>query len=516
MIIYQTIKDGFAVVNKTGAYFSLISAGGVVNVRLSEKGNTVLDTKMWVGMSIDKAIPFDEITITGDDGAVTFWAGDTSISGQTNVTIAGATAVRTKTVDVLGSKLLTLSDLTRQAIRVRTNKEVFLGGSGVNGTGWRLPAGVVEEFPIAGSLYAYKKLPELNVQNASVLNTYSKPTGAETASISNGEFHVSKDGNTILVSSIYGVNPFRISTDGGATWAEPAWANDIAMQGAGYYLVHHGARSRLFMLVASSGSTGSTKFFVSDDDGISFRYLITASALELVGIGYLNFSPYGRIVRNKLFFSAVKWWGLLDLESLTFSGVAKSSDYINAIQEVVPELGNSQTYNPQITSEDGRRIIGSISSPVRRTFASNDGGITWSVVENEYLSLKFDQTGDNVCGLSIYGSVYPYFSNDGGLSFVRYTGAGTVSNKPIVNFYNDIWIKPTYGSVFAFYIVNGEYRHDQGNVEGLREKEGYIINEAGHLITGQSSAAGEEMQRVELSVDGDLSPALVEIMELLS
>lgn len=342
MIIYQTIKDGFAVINKTGAYFSLISAGGVVNVRLSEKGNTVLDTKMWVGMSIDKAILFDEITITGDDGAVTFWAGDTSISGQANVTIAGATAVRTKTVDVLGSKLLTLSDLTRQAIRVRTNKEVFIGGSGVNGTGWRLPAGIVEEFPIAGSLYAYKKLPELNVQNASVLNTYSKPTGAETASISNGEFHVSKDGNTILVSSIYGVNPFRISTDGGASWAEPAWANDIAMQGAGYYLVHHGARSRLFMLVASSGSTGSTKFFVSDDDGVSFRYLITASALELVGIGYLNFSPYGRIVRNKLFFSAEEWWGLLDLDSLTFSGVAKSSSYRNAIQDVVPELGESQ------------------------------------------------------------------------------------------------------------------------------------------------------------------------------
>lgn len=516
MIINQTINNGFLTVNKTGAYFSLISAGGVVNVRLSEKGRVVLDTKMWVGMSIDKAIPFDEITIQGDDGAVTFWAGDTSISGQANVSIKGATAVRTKTVDVLGSKLITLSDLTRQAIRLRTNKEVFLGGSGVDGTGWRLPVGVVEELPIAGSLYAYKKLPELNVQNASVLNTYSKATGRETDSLSAGEFHVSKDGNTILAGSQSFIDRFRISTDGGATWAQPAWTNDVAMQGAGFYLVHHRARSKLYLLIATNGSSGSTRFFVSNDDGVTFSYLITASALDLVGIGYLNFFPYGHIIENKLFFSADEWWGLLDLDTLTFSGVAKTASYTAAIQKVVPELGSSQRYNAKITSKDGKRIIGAISSPVRRTFASNDGGVSWSVVANEYLTLNFDQTGEQVCGLSIYGTVYPYFSNDGGLSFARYTGAGAVSNKPLVNFYNDIWIKPKYGSVLAFYLVNGEYRHDEGNVEGLREKGGYVINEAGHLITGQSSAAGEEMQRVELSVNGDLSPALVEVMELLN
>jgi hypothetical protein len=517
MIINQTITNGFSVINKTGAYFSLISAGGVVRVKLTYQGSTALDTKMWVGMSIDKPIPFDEITIYGDDGAIEFWAGDTSISGQTNVTIRGATAIRTKTIDVLGSRLLTLSDLTRQAIRLRSNKDVYLGGSGVNGTGWRLPAGVVEELPIAGSLYAYKKLPELNVQNASVINTYSKPTGAETEDIGGGELHVSKDGNTILTGSQSGISAFRVSDDGGATWSVPSWASDVAMQGAGYYLVHHGARGKLFLLIAGSGSSGSTRFFVSDDDGVSFSYLITASALDLAGIGYLNFFPYGHVVGSKLFFSAGAWWGLLDLDQLTFGSVGKTSSFTNNIKKVVPELGSTQAYNLKITSQDGKRMIGGISSPVRRTFASNDGGGTWSVVENEYLSLVFDQTGEHVCGLSVYGSVYPYFSTNGGLSFERYTGAGAVSNKPLVNFYNDIWIKPKNGSVLAFYSVDGEYKHDEGNVTDLYQKNGYIINEAGHLITGQaSSGIGAEMQRIALSVNGDLSPALVEVMELLN
>lgn len=514
MIINQTINNGFLTVNKTGAYFSLISAGGVVNVRLSEKGRVVLDTKMWVGMSIDKAIPFDEITIQGDDGAVTFWAGDTSISGQANVSIKGATAVRTKTVDVLGSKLITLSDLTRQAIRLRTNKEVFLGGSGVDGTGWRLPVGVVEELPIAGSLYAYKKLPELKLQDAKILNEYAKPQGLESKETKQGTFHVSKDGLTILFGSTSNINEFRISNDAGDNWEVPSWVGVIGSQtNSAFYLVRNLAKNEIYLI---SKFTSYIKIFLSKNDGVSFDHLFTASSVDLVGqtlstVGY----PYGHMVSGKLFFSVGEWWGLLDLEKLKVISANKWSDFYQNIKKVFPEIQGNQLYNARITSSDGKRIIGATSSP-EKTFASSDGGETWEIVSDKFLTIYTDDSGENVCGKSIYGGYYPYFSNDGGLTFKKYSDAGQVSNKQIVNFYNDIWIEIKSNTLLAFYIVNGEYKHAQAGLDGLMQKSGYIFTESANLITGQGSAAGEEMQRVELSVNGDLSPALVEVMELLN
>ncbi|MCS6238009.1 hypothetical protein G3495_23430, partial [Shewanella baltica] len=147
MIINQSIRSGFVTVNKTGAYFSLISAVGVVNVRLSEKGRTVLDTKMWVGMSIDKAIPFDEITIKGDDGAVEFWAGDVSMSHAVFANGA-AKAIRTNVKYINGESKIVDSDITRTAVRIRSDKDVFIGGAAFFSGGWRVAANQVEEIPV--------------------------------------------------------------------------------------------------------------------------------------------------------------------------------------------------------------------------------------------------------------------------------------------------------------------------------------------------------------------------------
>jgi hypothetical protein len=164
MIINQTITNGFSVINKTGAYFSLISAGGVVRVKLTYQGSTALDTKMWVGMSIDKPIPFDEITIYGDDGAIEFWAGDVSMS-QSMMSNGGAKAIKTKEVFAMGEAQISGANYLRMATRIRPSKDIKVGGAGVQG--WRVAAGETVEFPVAGVLYALSEVPIIDFLNKS-------------------------------------------------------------------------------------------------------------------------------------------------------------------------------------------------------------------------------------------------------------------------------------------------------------------------------------------------------------
>ncbi|MGI2157895.1 hypothetical protein [Shewanella baltica] len=517
MIIYQTIRQGFLTVNKTGAYFSLISAGSVVNVRLSEKGRVILDTKMWAGMSIDKALPFDEITITGEDGAVTFWAGDTSITGSASISVKGANAVRTKTVDVLGVKLLTSSDLTRQSVRLRSNKDVFLGGGGVNGSGWKLKANVAEDFPIAGSVYAYKQLPQLEINKTEIIASYPAPTGLEAQAVSLGCYHVSADGQTILASKYNTLSSYVISQDGGATWTEPEWVSDSNFVGAGYYLVQDRPRSAVYLLVAQPSSTGSLKIFVSYDDGVSFAFLKYISAETEVGIGYLNFDPYGYVIDGVLFFNCAKWWGIFNPNSLEVTNTERYESLTTAIKKADAAYTESSSIRVKITSADGQKMILSYSHVGGKTLYSGDGGATFEVVANVYLNPQIDNTGNFLAGIAIYDSYYPWFSTNGGESWEQFSSGGALASDKFINFIDDKWLQIGNGTLKLFYSLNGSYQTDSATVSGLLKKDGGITTESGDIVTPKGSAAtGQEMQRIKVSSGGDLSPAKVEVLELLS
>ena len=518
MIISQTIRNGLCIVNKTGSYFQLISASGIVNVTLNLAGRSVLNSKMWVGMNLDKAQPYDEIIITSEqDGAVEFWAGDVSMTQSAFVTVRGANAVRTKTVDVLGTKLLTSGDLNRQSIRLRSNKDVFIGGGGVNGSGWQLKANIAEDFPIAGSMYAYKQLPQLAINKTEILNNYPAPTGQETTDLRVGEFHVSANGQTILAGDQSFLSNFLISTDFGVTWTTPAWVDDSDVHGAAYYLVQDRARSAVYLLVAQVGSTGSLKVFVSHDDGVTFSLMKYLSAFEHVGISYLNFFPSGYMVDGNLFFNCSAWWGCFNPDTYEVLGTEKYTSLTSAIKAVDASYAETKSINVKATSKDGSQFIVSYSSPNKKTLFTDDGGQTFSIAANVYLSPQIDDSGNFLAGVAFYNDYWPWFSTNGGRTFERFIDAGTLPSDDFINFIDDKWLQVGSNTLKLFYLVGDEYKYDSATVTGLIKKSGGIATESGDIVTAKGSGAtGAEMQRLKVSSGGDLSPAKVEIMEMLN
>ncbi|MGI2072637.1 hypothetical protein [Shewanella baltica] len=517
MIINQTIKDGFATINKTGAYFSLITAPAVVRVRLSNRGRVVLDSDMWVGMNIPQALPFDEINIFGVDGRIEFWAGDVAMNQNGSMSFRGANAVRSSKVDVLGATQLTGSDITRQAVRIRANQDLYIGGAGVNGDGWRIQANVMEELPISGVLYGYKKLPTLDLANAVVAQEYTFPASISSL-INRNDYHISPDNQTVLIleSGGSGYTSAQISTDGGSTFAPPSWVGDAELAGAGYYLIYHYSRQELYLLVAQGSSKGGVNIFKSTDEGVTFSYFMSTNALELVDISYLNFSPYAYFVGSKMYFSAgMAWWCFIDLDTLEISGAQKKGSLTAGIVQAVPEM-DGVSFLPVVnhTSSDGQRLIVGISSPVKKTLFSDNGGASFSVVVDDYLSVTVGKDPVNLCGLSIYSSIYPYFSNDGGQSFVKVDEFGAVANKAPANFIGDMWVYSVGGVVNFYYQVAGQYKRASESVAGAPNSNAYFAA-SGDLIN-EGWVSSDPIKRISLGVEGDLSPVSVEVLELLN
>ena len=509
MIINQSIRNGFVTVNKTGAYFSLISAGGVVNVRLSEKGRTVLDTKMWVGMSIDKAIPFDEITIKGDDGAVEFWAGDVSMN-QSRASITGASAIKTNQVKVLGSAKLTNSNVTRTAIRLRTDKDIYIGGAGVSGSGWRIPAGTSEEIPVAGTLYGYRDLPTLDMDGSEFLETQADAWHSN-ASVIGGGYWVADD-ETVKLAWIKGVGiELKLWQSADGLWIDhPSF---------------FGMTSTSFNLIAcSDGNLYAFRFIGryvspgggSNNDGELYVYKSTDNGLTFKQLAFLDWGAITdstKINNSMMDFYLTEYGNII---SLSFSGLSIGFNIKTRVWKAL-ESGVCTGYglydfnhftwiNDELTSAIN------INRALKRLQRTDDGGNTWRTLRDS--EVKQYRISNFMGFIAIEtGTSKLALSSDYGESFTDFNDVSIYQKLPI-HLFNGVWTGFSGNALKVHYVVADTAKTDTTvSTGGSGFNDGFVLPD-GTIYRLQSGATTND--KWHLSVSGDLSPAVVEVMELLS
>ena len=479
MIINQTIKNGFTIVNKTGAYFSLISAGGVVNVRLSEKGRTVLDTKMWVGMSIDKAIHFDEITIKGDDGAVEFWAGDVSMS-QARSASAGAKAIRVSIAEVDGYVNIASGDLTRSAVRVRPDKDVYLMGAAFTSGGWRVAANEIAEIPLAGSLYAYKPRAFLD---------FSKTV--EYGSVSDfwfgnclGQCWVSDDTVTRLCTAGVFEDELMLTTDSGATWN----------------LIHTDVKS--YTVDARTGIQyvlkiiGSEVRLMKSTDGVIWTVL--ASAYIAAEIGSSSWG-YPSIINN--------WY------QQKFTNGSILVNLSNGEIKTKTVLCDGNQLGVGFWLDDLMTGVFSVSA-LAGVYRTTDGGNTWmQVLAKSAIYMKVAPDGENLCLTASDGA---YLSSDGGENIVKAGAISVIDGSQPCHIKDCIFAFFRAGRLIYASLDNNAPYMDYLTAQSLNYHSKFVgFNPSTALIYTDRHSFGSSHQAT-LFVSGDLRPASVEVMELLS
>lgn len=266
-IINQDIKGGYVTVSRPGYYFNLISASGVVRVVLRKKGEEVLDSKFWVGMSINEPIEYDTIIIYGDDAPVEFWAGKVSMN-QSRSSMTGAAAMRTSLKSIRGGKVTQIvgSDLTRVATRVRASSDLVLTGASFSGGGWAVKANDVVEIPVAGVINAYKEPAKIDLTSVAMVSS-GDVLPSSSNSYANAEPIVSPDGKKMFVK--VGSRVYYKDTDVDDIWREPVSLSEFSPS-----VVFGFSDGRIF-----AGHTGvnpaNIRFFVSYDYGKTFEHFKT-------------------------------------------------------------------------------------------------------------------------------------------------------------------------------------------------------------------------------------------------
>ena len=515
MIINQTINNGFLTVNKTGAYFSLISAGGVVNVRLSEKGRVVLDTKMWVGMSIDKAIPFDEITITGADGAVEFWAGDVSMY-QARATLTGAKAIRTNKLLVNGRVKLTSPDLTRTAVRVRTNKDIFIGGSAVNGSGWRLAAGTMEEFPVAGELSAYKAPPKLSIKDSQYIgeanDIFNAGADSENLFISDDE--------TCMLSWEFNAFPKIWTTDNPVWISHPAFAS-LGLS-AGNLIKSPLTDSIFYVRMTGTNGTRSLSYcqytiYESKDNGRTFSQFAYINANLKVDQSLIN-NTYTKVNL------AIVGQSMTIAQSgvaICFNIIDKSWSAIGGA--TVPANYLASGFSNFIYLSDDAKMCVYLSPWDNKLRRSDDGGVSWHEIGGRTFGYIVFADANNYFATSDNSSKMNLLSNDAGQSWTLFNETSPNSDEDYPIYLADgLWLR-----------FDGQYLKtlsidENGNASvevatathapsSSSQDGGYLTNSGVYYrLMNVDSGGFCKADKWQLDLKGDLSPAVVEVMELLS
>lgn len=523
MIINQTINNGFLTVNKTGAYFSLISAGGVVNVRLSEKGRVVLDTKMWVGMSIDKAIPFDEITITGADGAVEFWAGDVSMY-QARATITGAKAIRSKSINLIGEKVLTSPDITRSVVRVRSSRDMYVGGAGVSASGWLVKANEVEEIPIAGALYGYIEPPVLDFSATAfvgAINDTVPATGANTYSLESQSHHFFNDGVRRLFA-----NPEngKVYIFDGSVWVEHSYfVSEMTKyngQTRSACIVRQRSTGRVFVIRRYDFSPNYFfVIYVSNDDGATFSLFSEVKPKELRG--YHATSSMSEVIPNLRIRKAqiVGDW-LTICGNAWVTTVNLNNKAATAFYSGDGSLIDGINYYGRGAWLDNDLKVGlftGFSNAQWDLYKTEDGGQSFTKVLAECGEDGFDVSDDGQIVIAKYASGVKG-SLDGGSSFS--TISAGLSWAPCEYLFEGIFTFANGQNLSFVYASGSEWIHESfvQNV-GINGKSVIQATESGAVYRSQvlqTSSAQDTGAKYQLSITGDIKPARVEVMELLS
>ena len=495
------------VVGKVGAFFAIISAGGIVRVKLTLQGRTVLDSKMWVGMSINQSTPFDEIEIFGADGAIEFWAGAVPMTQQGTIAVRGANAIRCSKVPVMGETLLTGADLTRSAVRIRTDKEIFLGGAGVEGAGWRLPVGNYEEIPVAGSLYAYRQKPEIKISESVYVGTH---TGKFKDTIDAGWVHISEDENLMLKWEFnYTPELWTVADD----WVQhPDFPQGYV---ASFNMIKNPITKILYASIATfNGGAGYLNLYRSLDDGQSFE-----------SVTVLTWGADGQDQQISNSSTTQKMTIVGNILSINMSGVLIGYNLITGEQRNLSSGDNDQNGikyafgNLWFTSEDMQSISGTISGDFLYTI---DGGKNWDPFGIQFTTVNAFNDGKYLLGVNTGGSRKATFSNDHGLSWYEsdYRDDNGSRDYPSY-FYDGLWLVFEGVELWGFQIVDGALVKTQANntysISNSDDKPHIMDGGKIYRFTSTKTVAGYiDVDEWQVSMTGDTSPALVEIMELLN
>lgn len=522
MISNTLIHNGFARINTTGKYFNIVSAGGIVEVELLRQGQQVLKSKMWVGMNLGHPIDFDEIVFRGDNGIVEFWASQVSMS-QSSTTIKGANAIRTSQVNVLGSKQITGGDLTRTAVRIRASKEVFIGGAGVNGSGWRVPANSIEEIPVAGVLNAYRQLPTLDIDASTF--TEQLDTAFPSTTMSNGQFWISDDGKTRLQwKETNSADSLRIWTEESGVWAvHPSFAT---MSATHWGVIHDSTTNNLYLVRGISrnvsgggGSYADGEFYIhiSKDNGRTFKALKTINWGDVTNAGLVNNSF------TTLFMNIIN--GVL---SINMSGVAVGLD-LGSLEFEAYEAGSRLDFDGTVSQS--RYWLSNwiyLDNTFKRAYVRNnvtkklelteDGGKTFvEVIAKSMDTYKLTPNGEHLVFAETH-TKYGYLVDLSDMNPLLIPDFSAGYGLPD-NVFNGVWVGFFAGNMTLYYRVGDEVKYDRttdnnnfdfARTDCLVKPDGTIWRQA-----RSPSANNYITDKWQLAIDGEISPALVEVMELL-
>lgn len=515
MIVNTTIKNGVAVINRDASFFSLVSASGILRVKLTYKGRPVLETKMWVGMHLPTAMPFDEIILYGDDQPVEFWAADFSMQHMAFSNDA-AKALRTNQIALIGTAPLVGSDLTRKAVRVRTDKDIWLGGAGVGGAGWRLPAGSSEEIPVSGVLYGYRTPPDLDMsQSAFVSNA-----DGLLSNLAMSKFdwsHVSDDKSFILF--VDGNSRNIRQWEAGSGWvshpyfAALAFWNETAM-------VESITEKAIFVFRhdRASSTAGTIRIDISRDEGRTFKPFVDVpwSAMIPAGQAYNQFmGSYVACVGNNIVWNQTGVAVVVNAKSRAIKVISSASLGwgTSGIQRLVP------------LSEDCKTLLAIRRAAVDgkdRLYKTVNGGVSWyecggipaGIDVDEF---NIDYSGRHVSLCCSDGLVR--LSNDGGDTFITSATPTGITSEPPFHFANGVWIGFKNAVCYSYTILDGQISYSlspAGGATSYEEAPCQILSDGTMYRREGGNMNPQGCDVWQLSVTGDLSPAIVEVMELLA
>jgi len=514
MIINQTIKNGFSVVSKTGRYFQLISAGGIVKVRLMLKGSVAFESDMWIGMNLDKNIEFDSVEIKGDDGPIQFWAGNVSMQ-LLQFGNDAAKAVRTSRLFVSGIKQVTSSDLTRKEIRIRASAPIAIGGAGMDGDGWTAMAGEVLTLPVAGAVYAEGEKAKIALGNgaeAEAQNSYALSTvvgtmpntdyGQLMVSHNNTAQRVFVSGQTVLYSA------------DGVAWVEHTDFQQSA-DIPSYYVrkaVQHPDGTMFIFERAISGS--NVKVYRSSDGGLSFQTRKSISETEQKISSGIGSTAYSSAKQDPLIVGEYITWCwyshylIYNYIKNTWFCVAAENQAVGAVfvalsskSWIRTRLVNTNTYSLQKTDDAGktwRTVYNSEAS-------FDEGGILNS------LTVAFD--GKNFY-MKRKNANYPIISTDGGETWTKYAANIDSSYSKFISGDKAVWLLQQGGVIYYLDITDkSSIQHGvEVSLPNNTYPTDFCIDQFGQIYVQMNNYN----YSWQMAVEGDLTPIVVEVMELLS
>lgn len=510
MIISQVIRSGLCVVSKTGSYFQLISASGIVNVILKLKGRTVLDSKMWVGMNLDKAMPYNEIIITAEqDGPIEFWAGDVSMQLFT-FNNAVAKAVTTSRKFVYGKSQITDPNYLRRELRIRASKTVGLGGAAMNGDGWLANAGEIVTLPIAGTVFAETERAEIGLANGTVAedqNVYPNAIDVGALNLTYGDLMVNyaNKQQRVLVSDQ------AVLFCDGVTWSEHP--DFIGSTGSPTYFTRHGIQSPTgtMFIVERHITTNQIKLYQSED-GAEFKIKKIISESEQktsAGITTTGFSSTYQpvLIDTKITVCYYSHYLIWDYQK-------------NSWRCIRSEANNGQILIA--IADDVWLRTHESSAGIYQLQKTEDAGINWRTVYNAegtyngsfiYNSLRPSFDGKN---LLIKGNSlnHPIFSQDYGETWKDSGFNIAYSDAVYITGNLNVWLLEQSGAVYYLDITNPDLPLSavEVNFPNQMNPLGFVIDDTGQIYTLMDGYS----YSYQMAVAGDISPAVVEVMELLA